>query len=97
VFYSSLASRIPGTDPTSTALRAEVSPLNRPAITAPAEVAAQARFASGDAFRTAMLIAAGLLVAGAAANAVGLERQPVAKGGEPSATRQEGQREAQLE
>jgi hypothetical protein len=38
-------------------------------------VAAQAGNASGDAFRTGMLIAAGLLVAGAAANAVGLERQ----------------------
>ncbi|MEP6751250.1 MAG: MFS transporter [Candidatus Dormiibacterota bacterium] len=75
VFYSSLASRIPGTDPASTSLRAEVSPLNRPAASAPAGVAAQAIYASGDAFRTAMLIAAGLLVAGAAANAVGLERQ----------------------
>jgi len=76
VFYTSLASRIPGTDAASETLRAEVSPLNRPTASAPAEVAAQARFASGDAFRTAMLIAAGLLVAGAAANAVGIERQP---------------------
>jgi len=75
VFYSSLASRIPGTDPSSASLRAEISPLNRPAASAPSDVAAQARYASGDAFRTAMLIAAGLLVAGAAANAVGLERQ----------------------
>jgi hypothetical protein len=39
-------------------------------------VATQARYASDDAFRTAMLIAAGLLMAGAAANAVGIERQP---------------------
>jgi hypothetical protein len=76
VFYSSLASRIPGTDPGSASLRAVVSPLNRPSASAPAEVAAQARYASDDAFRTAMLIAAGLLVAGAAANAVGIERQP---------------------
>ncbi|MDQ6720842.1 MAG: MFS transporter [Candidatus Dormibacteraeota bacterium] len=76
VFYSSLASRIPGTDPNSASLRAEVSPLNRPAVSAPANVAAQARYASGDAFRTAMLIAAGLLVAGAAVNAVGLRGQP---------------------
>jgi EmrB/QacA subfamily drug resistance transporter len=80
VFYSSLASRIPGTDPSSTALKAEVSPLNRPAASAPADVATQATYASGDAFRTAMLIAAGLLVAGAAANAVGLERQLNKKG-----------------
>jgi EmrB/QacA subfamily drug resistance transporter len=76
VFYSSLASRIPGTDPNAASLRAEVSPLNRPTATAPANVAVQARYASGDAFRTAMLIAAGLLVAGAAVNAVGLRGQP---------------------
>jgi len=76
VFYTSLASRIPGTDANSESLRAEVSPLNRPTASAPIEVAAQSRYASGDAFRTAMLIAAGLLVAGAAANAVGIERQP---------------------
>lgn len=76
VFYASLASRVPGTDAASTSLRAEVSPLNQPAATAPANVAAQARYASDDAFHTAMLIAAGLLVAGAAANAIGIERQP---------------------
>jgi EmrB/QacA subfamily drug resistance transporter len=75
VFYTSLASRVPGTDAASESLRSQVSPLNRPTASAPAEVAAQARYASGDAFRTAMLIAAGLLVAGAAANAVGIERQ----------------------
>ena len=75
VFYASLASRIPGTDAASETLRAEVSPLNRPTASAPAEVAVQARFASGDAFRTAMLIAAGLLVAGAATNAAGIDRR----------------------
>src|SRR5258707_916705 len=74
VFYASLASRIPGTDPSSSALRAEVSPLNPPIASAPAEVRAQAGNASGDAFRTGMLIAAGLLVAGAAADGVVLER-----------------------
>jgi EmrB/QacA subfamily drug resistance transporter len=76
VFYSSLASRVPGLDAGSASLRAAVSPLNPPTASAPAEVAAQARYASGDAFRTAMLIAAALLVAGAAANAVGIDRQP---------------------
>jgi EmrB/QacA subfamily drug resistance transporter len=78
VFYASLASRVPGVDPGSASLRAEVSPLNRPTATAPPDVAAQARYASGDAFRTAMLIAAGLVLAGAAANAVGIDRQPKA-------------------
>jgi EmrB/QacA subfamily drug resistance transporter len=91
VFYASLASRIPGLDAASVSLRAEVSPLNRPTTTAPVDVATQSRYASGDAFHTAMLIAAGLLLAGAAANALGLDRQP--KGAAPSA----GRREAQLE
>jgi hypothetical protein len=77
VFYSSLAVRIPGTDAGSPSLRAEASPLNRPAASAPSEVAAQARYASADAFHAAMLIAAGLLLAGAAANALGLRRKPV--------------------
>ena len=76
LFYSSLASRVPGIDANSAALRAEASPLNRPAVSAPEDVKAQAKYASGDAFRTAMLIAAGLLLAGAAANAVGIESQP---------------------
>jgi EmrB/QacA subfamily drug resistance transporter len=93
VFYTSLASRIPGTDAGSASLRAEVSPLNRPTASAPADVATQARYASGDAFHTAMLIGAGLLVAGAAANAIGLKRQPNAIGRAPSAGRQEAQLE----
>jgi EmrB/QacA subfamily drug resistance transporter len=75
VFYTSLASRIPGTDPNSAALRAEVSPLNRPTAGAPAAVAAQARYASADAFHAAMLIGAGLLAAGAVANAIGVPRK----------------------
>ena len=75
VFYASLAAKVPGLDPNSTALRAEVSPLNRPTTSAPAEVAAQARYASADAFHTAMLISAGLLIAGAAANAIGVARK----------------------
>jgi len=39
------------------------------------------------------LIAAGLLVAGAAANAVGLERQPATTGDTPTARRQQAQLE----
>ncbi len=77
VFYSSLASRIPGTDPGSAMLRVEVSPLNRPGTAVPADIATQARYASGDAFHAAMFLAAGLAVAGAAANAIGLPRKPV--------------------
>jgi len=75
VFYTSLASRVLGTDPNSVTLRAEVSPLNRPTASAPADVTAQARYASADAFHASTLIAAGLLMAGAAANAVGIARK----------------------
>ncbi len=75
VFYASLAAKVPGLDANSPALRAEVSPLNRPTTSAPADVAAQARYASADAFHTAMLISAGLLIAGAAANAIGVARK----------------------
>ena len=75
VFYTSLASRVPGSDPNSTTLRAQVSPLNRPTASAPAAVTAQARYASADAFHAAMLIAAGLFIAGAAANAIGVPRK----------------------
>src|SRR6202011_2026058 len=75
IFYASLASRVPGADPNSSSLRAEVAPLNRPTASAPAPVAAQARYASADAFHTAMFIAVGLLVAGAAANAIGIPRK----------------------
>ena len=42
---------------------------------APAAVAAQSRYASADAFHAAMLIGAGLLVAGAVANAIGVPRK----------------------
>lgn len=75
VFYASLASRVPGADPNSAALRAAVSPLNRPSVSAPADVAAQARYASADAFHAAMVISTALLLAGAAANAVGVPRK----------------------
>ncbi len=75
VFYTSLASKVPGADPNSPALRAEVSPLNRPTTSAPADVAAQARYASADAFHAAVLISAALFVAGAGANAIGVPRK----------------------
>jgi len=75
VFYTSLAARVPGLDPNSPELRAEVPPLNRPTASAPANVAAHVREASADAFHAAMLIAAGLFVAGAAANAIGVSKK----------------------
>jgi EmrB/QacA subfamily drug resistance transporter len=86
VFYSSLASLVPGLDAGSESLRAEVSPLNRASAAAPPEIARQARFASADAFHAAMLMSAGLLVAGAIVNAIGMPRkQPETLLAEPAA------------
>ena len=73
-FYSSLARRL-GADPASPTLRAAVSPLNRPAPGIDHAIAAAATLASGDAFHVAMLIGAGLLLAGAVVNLVGIRSQ----------------------
>ncbi|HZC33937.1 MAG TPA: MFS transporter [Candidatus Bathyarchaeia archaeon] len=71
-FYSSLASRVPGLDASDPTIRAEVVPLNPPKPGVPAEVASATKIASVDAFHLAALVSAGLLVAGAAVNGVGL-------------------------
>jgi EmrB/QacA subfamily drug resistance transporter len=71
-FYGSLAAAVPGTDPNDPALRAAYQPLNPPPKDADPAVAAAAKEASTDAFHTAYLVSAGLLVAGAAVNYVGL-------------------------
>jgi len=70
-FYDSLARRVGG-DPASPALRSAVSPLNRPAPGTGHALATAARLASGDAFHVAMLVGAGLLLAGAVVNLVGI-------------------------
>jgi EmrB/QacA subfamily drug resistance transporter len=76
-FYSSLASHVPGLDPSDPTLRAMVVPLNPPKPgTAPA-IAEAAKVASMDAFHLSALVSAGLLVAGAAVAGVGLSgRKP---------------------
>jgi hypothetical protein len=74
-FYTGLAHRIPGLDPASPRLRAQVAPLNQPPPSSSPELKAAARGASTDAFHVAMYIAAGLLFAGAAVNAVGIRNQ----------------------
>src|SRR5207245_8939337 len=61
-FYAGLASR--GFDMSSADARSKVSPLNQPIGVSQREVEA-ARQASTDAFHLAMLVAAGLLAAGA--------------------------------
>ncbi len=71
-FYSSLAAAVPGTDPGSSELRAQYQPLNPPPKDADPTLAAAAKEASTDAFHIAVLVGAGLLLAGAAVNWVGL-------------------------
>jgi EmrB/QacA subfamily drug resistance transporter len=94
-FYASLAARVPGLDPSDPTIRAEVVPLNPPKPGVPANIAAAAKVASVDAFHLAALVSAGLLVAGAAVNGVGLRsrteadeavsasRDPASAGGSP--------------
>jgi hypothetical protein len=81
-FYPTLARLVPGLDVDDPNVRAEIQPLTSPSSGTDPEIADAAREASTDAFHLAMLVAAGLLVAGAALNGVGMrnpERQPAAE------------------
>jgi EmrB/QacA subfamily drug resistance transporter len=71
-FYADLSNRVPGTDTSSDQLRLAVSPLNRPDPSVGPALAAAARESSTDSFRLAMGLAAGLLLAGAVTNALGI-------------------------
>ncbi len=82
-FYTGLASRVPGLDPSDPAVRAAIAPLNPPVAGTPADELAAAKAASVDAFHLAALVSAALMIAGSAVSAVGLragtaERRPVA-------------------
>ena len=68
-FYSALASRLPGVDVTSTTFRRQVSPLNTPADP---QLIGIVRDASASSFHLAMIVGAGLLLAGALVNAIGI-------------------------
>ena len=75
-FYSGLSSRVPGLDTSSAAVRSQYPPLNPPIGDVPPDVAEAAKEASVDAFRVAAILAAVLLVAGSAANLIGLRGAP---------------------
>jgi hypothetical protein len=75
-FYSTLAGKLPGVDVTSSTFRAQVSPLNTPSDS---HLVALVRDASTSAFHLAMLIGAGLLLAGAVVNAIGIRNADTAK------------------
>jgi len=71
-FYPALAQLVPGVDVEDPSFRERVQPLTRPISDLDPAVAEAAQQASTDAFRLAMLVAAGLLAVGAAVNAAGI-------------------------
>jgi MFS family permease len=77
-FYASISRQVPDADVDSASFRAEVAPLNQPSDDVPPDIRSAAREASTDAFHLAVLVSVGLLLAGAAINAVGIRNQPAA-------------------
>jgi len=71
-FYSTIASAVPGTDPSSPELRAQYEAFHPAPANAPPALATAAKTASTDAFHLATIVGATLMLAGAAVNAVGL-------------------------
>jgi hypothetical protein len=71
-FYADLSSRVPTLDTSSPTVRMQVPPLNQPDPSVSPQVSLAAHDSSTDAFRLAMAISAGLLLLGAAVNAVGI-------------------------
>jgi hypothetical protein len=71
-FYAAIGQRVPGVDTGSREFRDTVAPLNRPSADVSPEVRAAAQTASTEAFHLAMLVAAGLMLAGAAVNGFGI-------------------------
>jgi hypothetical protein len=78
-FYSGMHARVPSLDTSSSSFRAGVTPFNHPDPGTPAAVVRAARDASTHSFHVAMVLAAGLLLCGAAVSGVGI-RDP---GGPP--------------
>ena len=78
-FYPTLASLVPGLDVDDPQVRREIQPLTSPPAGTDPAMADAARQASTDAFHLAMLVSAGLMVVGAATNAIGI-RNPRREG-----------------
>lgn len=84
-YYSALAARVPGLDVNSPEVRAALPPLNQPGPGVPVEQVEAARSASTEAFHLAMIGTAGLLVLGAATNALGIDnKKALASGVSPA-------------
>lgn len=74
-FYPTLARLVPGLDVGDPQLRDRIQPLASTPDGTDSELATAAHQASTDAFHLAMLVSAGLLVSGAALNAVGIRNE----------------------
>lgn len=83
LFYASLVTLLPGTDVAS--LRHTIAPLDAPPRGTPADIVTAAHRASTDAFHLAMLVCSGLLLVGAAVNALGIRPFVGATAPEPEA------------
>jgi EmrB/QacA subfamily drug resistance transporter len=89
-FYGSIQDRVPGADTSSPQFRRQVSPLNPPEAGADPMVVQAAREASTESFHLAVLVAAGLMLIGAAVHGFGIrnprrltEERAVAEPAEP--------------
>ncbi len=71
-FYASIHQSVPQTNVDSRQFRNSVAPLNQPSKSVAPGVRAAAKDASTEAFHLAMLVAAGLMAAGAAVNGLGI-------------------------
>src|SRR5919106_3371338 len=89
-FYGAIADRVPDANVDSPSFRQQVAPLNPPEEGAAADMAGAVRGASTDAFHPAMLVAAGLMFAGAAVNAIGIRNPRREEGAVPEPGRGEG-------
>jgi len=92
-FYGAIQERVPGVDTSSPTFRQQVAPLNPPEEGADPVVARAAREASTDSFHLAVVVAAGLMLAGAAVNALGIRNPRRPAEGEPEEPPREAAKE----
>ena len=81
-FYAGMAARLPGVDPSDPDFRRHYAPLSVPPESDAR--AAAARDQSTDSFHLAVLVGAGLLLAGAAVNAVGIQNRVALEAARPA-------------
>jgi EmrB/QacA subfamily drug resistance transporter len=78
-FYGTLHARAPQLDTSSQDVRNRISPLNKPTDRVSPQILTAVRESSTSAFHLAMVIASGLLLVGAAVNAVGIRNRAAAQ------------------